>query len=56
MRHQIAVLVRHIHGDRTMLVIDAMQEIALLHVVFRVLLDELAFSLKLDDGDCLVHL
>ena len=35
MRRQIAVLVRHIQGDRAVLVVDAVQEIALLHVVFR---------------------
>ena len=39
-----------------MLVVDAVQEVSLLHMVFRMRLDELSLSLELDDGDGLVHL
>ena len=55
MRCQISVLIRHIQGDGAVLVVDAVQQIPLFHVILRMRLDELALGLELDDGDGFVH-
>mgnify|MGYP003056178165 CR=1 FL=1 len=51
MRSQVTLFIRHVQGDGAVLVVDAVQQVAVLHVVFRMRLNELSLCLELDDGD-----